>query len=176
MEIDSEEDDCIFGKLFDNDQLEVNRKEITNHETSTIRDVIALPFSHYFYPNNPLAYSPSWHKRKNISTLAKFKEINVKKIKEDMLYYCTPVDILAKIENKNSEYLINESAKDFVNDLGIDSFLENENIIADNLKKNMQVGSKIIQDKNLENWKEFIQKNKKDDEKFKENILHFYNF
>ena len=170
MEIDSDEDDCIFGKLFDNDQLEVNRKEITNHETSTIRDLIALPFSHYFYPNNPLAYSPSWHKRKNISTLAKFKEINVKKIKEDMLYYCTPVDILAKIENKNSEYLINESAKDFVNDLGIDSFLENECIIADNLKKNMQVGSKIIQDKNLENWKEFIQNKKKDDENFKEMI------
>ena len=36
-------------------------------------------------------------------------KVNVNKIKEDMLYYCSSADILSKLDTNNSEYLFQES-------------------------------------------------------------------
>ena len=140
-----EEDDFGLTKLFEQPK-EVERKG----NISPLNYMLTEPFTWYFLPHNILTEVPN--KEKPHLNLAKFKEFNTGIIMEDMMYYCAPVDILAKIDAQNSEYCINESQSEFVEDLGIVTFLQNQKLIIKNMQGEYKV-DKILNEQNLKEWK-----------------------
>ena len=141
-----EEDDFGLIKLFEQPK-ELERKA-NNH--SPLNSMLTEPFTWYFLPQNILTETPN--KERPHLNLGKFKEFNTGIIMEDMMYYCAPVDILAKIDAQNSEYCINESQSEFVEDLGIVTFLQNQKLIIKNMQGEYKV-DKFINDQNLKEWK-----------------------
>ena len=131
------EEETFFNidKLFDLQTLE--KFEKNEDKDYSLSELLTGPFNWYFFPNNILTEEP-YEDRSHLS-LDKFKEKNIRNVKEDMMYYCTPVDILAKLDGQNSGYAAIESQNEFVEDLGIVSFLQNEKIIEKNIKDEFQV-------------------------------------
>ena len=81
-------------------------------------------------------------------SLTKFKELNLNRIKEDMFYYCCPVDILSKIDSNNREYLYNESDFQFFTNIEMKVYLQrqaqtiqwiNENKDSSKFRKNEKI-------------------------------------
>ena len=131
------EEETYFNidKLFELQTLE--KFEKNEDKDYSLSELLTGPFNSYFFPNNILTGKP-YEDRSHLS-LDKFKEKNIRNAKEDMMYYCTPVDILAKLDGQNSGYAAIESQNEFVEDLGIVSFLQNEKIIEKNIKDEFQV-------------------------------------
>ena len=108
-------------------------------------------------------------KERAFTTLYKFKESNTGKVMEDMMYYCAPVEILEKIDAQNSGNITYESEREFMEDLGIVSFFQNENIISQHMKDEYKV-SQITNLNTLKNWKDYFGDDK---QKFEEQ-KYFY--
>ena len=140
-----EEDDFGLIKLFEQPK-EVKR----NENDSPLNNMLTEPFTWYFLPNNILTEMPI--KERAHLNLSKFKEFNTGIIMEDMMYYCAPVDVLAKIDAQNSEYSINESQSEFVEDLGIITFLQNQQLIIKHMQGEYKIDN-IINEMNLKGWK-----------------------
>ena len=119
----------------------------------SLRSLLSEPFSWYFIPNNILTKEPI--KERAFTTLYKFKESNTGKVMEDMMYYCAPVEILEKIDAQNSGNITYESEREFMEDLGIVSFFQNENIISQHMKDEDKV-SQITNLNTLKNWKDYL--------------------
>ena len=119
----------------------------------SLRCLISEPFSWYFIPNNILTKEPT--KERAFSTLYKFKENNTNKVMEDMMYYCAPVEILEKIDAQNSGNIEYESEREFMEDLEIVSFFQNENLISKHMKEEYKV-TQIIKYNSLKNWKDIL--------------------
>jgi len=150
------EEETFFNidKLFD---LQTSEKFEKNEDKDySLSELLTGPFNWYFFPNNILNEEP-YEDRSHLS-LDKFKEKNIRNVKEDMMYYCTPVDILAKLDGQNSGYAAIESQNEFVEDLGIVSFLQNEKIIEKNIKDEFQV-EKIRKHKSSINWNKKLDNN-----------------
>ena len=131
----------------------------------SLRCLVSDPFSWYFLPNNILTKEPM--KERAFTTLYKFKESNTGKVMEDMMYYCAPVDILEKIDAQNSGNNTYESEREFMEDLGIVSFFQNENLISKHMKEEYKV-TQIIKYNSLKNWKDILGD---DNGNIKENIM-----
>ena len=130
------------------EEVQKNKQEI-----KSLNFLLSNPFSNYLIPIN---YNCSDNEDKakredNILSLSKFKELNMNKIKEDMLYYCSSADILSKLDTNNSEYLFQESDLEFYNDLSIKAFLERQDEITYFIKNDHEKKyDKIAKNKNLE--------------------------
>ena len=131
----------------------------------SLRSLLSEPFSWYFIPNNILTKEPI--KERAFTTLYKFKESNTGKVMEDMMYYCAPVEILEKIDAQNSGNITYESEREFMEDLGIVSFFQNENIISQHMKDEYKV-SQITNLNTLKNWKDYLGDDKQNNQ---ENII-----
>ena len=121
----------------------------------SLRYLTSESFSWYFLPFNILTEEPQ--EERTYLTLNKFKEINTWKIKEDMMYYSAPVDLLEKIDSQNNENVHNESGREFMEDLGIVSFLQNQNFVQNHMKSEYKV-NKIIKPINFENWQKYLER------------------
>ena len=166
---EEENDEVLFDldKLFE-EKNEQNKQNSLSHVYS-LRYLISEPFSWYLYPNNILTKPPL--KEKSHMNLNKFKESNTGKVMEDMLYYCAPVEILEKIDAQNKTNSLYESEMEFMDDLGIVCFFQNENVITKRMKDEYKV-SQIIKNNNLKDWKEkFL--NKKDEKESVNKINKF---
>ena len=164
------EEETIYnvGNLFDLNYLEkcgkLSEKKI--EISLSLSKMVKEPFNQYFFLNNILTDEP-YDKRAHLN-ISKFKENNIKKVKEDMLYYCTPVDILNKLDGQNSEYRTIESQNEFVEDLRTLSFLQNEKIIKEDLDAKERV-EKIKKNKNLKDCKKKLENESKN---YDENIIN----
>ena len=112
-----EEEDVINLDTFFNIALqEKSFEENNNQEPNSLNDLLALSFSTYLIPLNHLCADEEPNAEEGMLTLAKFKELNLNKVQEDMLYYCSPADILSKLDTNNSDYIFQESNIEFYND------------------------------------------------------------
>ena len=152
------EEETYFNidKLFDIQNLEKFEKNEDKDKDYSLSELLTWAFNSYFFPKNILTGKP-YEDRSHLS-LDKFKEKNIRNAKEDMMYYCTPVDILAKLDGQNSGYAAIESQNEFVEDLGIVSFLQNEKIIEKNIKDEFQA-EKIRKHKSSINWNKKLDNN-----------------
>ena len=134
----SEDDDYHddLNNLFDENNTCYNKSTIA--KSLPLEDSLALSFSRYLLP---LKHKKNKEEEENerILTLSKFKELKLNKVKEDMLYYCSPVDILSKLDTNNSEYLLQESDSEFYNELSITSFLQRQNELIELMKEEKKI-------------------------------------
>ena len=148
----SEDDDYHddLNNLFDENNTCYNKSTIA--KSLPLEDSLALSFSRYLLPFNHLKNKEE-EENERILTLSKFKELKLNKVKEDMLYYCSPVDILSKLDTNNSEYLLQESDSEFYNELSITSFLQRQNELIELMKEEKKIGKieKYEKSNNLEN-------------------------
>ena len=104
-------------------------------KSTSLNKLLTSSFSNYLIPSNHIYDEDEEPKiDESILTLSKFKELNLNKVKEGILYYCTPVDILSKLDTNNREYLFQESESEFYNDLSIKVFLQRQNQLIDWIK------------------------------------------
>ena len=122
MEIDI----ISLGGFFD--QYMSDEFEKVNKDISSFNELLSEPFSTYLLPIYQF-YTKEEKIDESILSLSKFKELNMNKVKEDMLYYCSSSEILSKLDANNSEYLFRESDSEFYNDLSVKSFLDRQNQI-----------------------------------------------
>ena len=131
----------------------------------TLYQILKEPFSSYFFETNILTIEP--YDKKTHLDISKFKENNIRKVKEDMLYYCTSVDILNKLDGQNSGYPTIESQNEYVEDLRTVSFLLNEKLIEKEM--NNEQHFEIKKNKNLNDCKKKLEK---ESENYDENIIN----
>ena len=139
-----------FYIIFDENHAWNNKSAIA--KSLPLEDSLALSFSRYLLPFNHTKKKEE-EENERILTLSKFKELNLNKVKEDMLYYCSPADILSKLDTNNSEYLLQESDSEFYNELSITSFLQRQNELIELMKEEKKIDKieKYEKSKNLEN-------------------------
>ena len=141
-----------FFTLAEGNNNQNSSNPINNSDTNSLNDLLAQSFSTYLLPLKHLyleEVEDDSKTQKGILTLSKFKELNMNKVKEDMLYYCSPVDILSKLDTNNSEYIFQESDIEFYNDISIKSFLERQNELEDFIKNDDNKSSKIQKKKTV---------------------------
>ena len=146
-----------FFTLAEGNNNQNSSNPINNSDTNSLNDLLAQSFSTYLLPLKHLyleEVEDDSKPQKGILTLSKFKELNMNKVKEDMLYYCSPVDILSKLDTNNSEYIFQESDIEFYNDISIKTFLQRQNELEDFIKNDDNKSSKIQKKKQLEFWKD----------------------
>ena len=142
-----------FFTLAEGNNNQNSSNPINNSDTNSLNDLLTQSFSTYLLPLKHLyleEVEDDSKQQKGILTLSKFKELNMNKVKEDMLYYCSPVDILSKLDTNNSEYIFQESDIEFYNDISIKSFLERQNELEDFIKNDDNKSSKIQKKKQFE--------------------------
>ena len=167
------EEDTLFNiakLLYEPSYLE-NYKEFggkSEEKSSTLTNIMKEPFNLYFFKSNILTAEP--YDKETHLNISKFKENNIRKIKEDMLYYCTPVDILNKLDCQNSGYSTIESQNEFVEDLRTVSFLQNEKLI----EKDMH-NEEYLQIKKNKNLKDCKKKLENESKNYDENIINKFN-
>ena len=138
MEIDV----ISLGSFFDQSLSDENER--MNKDLSSFNELLSNPFSTYLLPIYKF-YKKEEKIDESILSLSKFKELNMNKVKEDMLYYCSSSDILSKLDANNREYLFGESDSEFYNDLSVKSFLDRQNQILYFLKNKDSV-KEIVKD------------------------------
>ena len=143
----------LFNKSFDLEYL-------CRSAAVSINKLSTNSLSNYFMPINHIINDESPKSDESLISLSKFKELNMNKVKEDMLYYCAPVDILSKLDINNSEYLYQESDSEFLKDLTIKVFLQRQEQLTDLIKNDQEKIKKFIKSKNLESWASFFQLDK----------------
>ena len=157
MEAEEESDEVLFDldKLYE--LKDKPDKKRSSDDIYSLRYLISEPLSLYLMPHNILTKPPL--KERSHMSLFNFKESNTRKVMEDMLYYCAPVEILEKIDSQNTANIFYESEMEFLEDLDIVSFFQNENVISKRMNEEYKV-SKIINEINLKDWKEKFMKTK----------------
>ena len=125
-----------LGSFFDQSLSDENER--MNKDISSFNELLSAPFSTYLLPIYKF-YKKEEKIDESILSLSKFKELNMNKVKEDMLYYCTSSDILSKLDSNNSDYLFRESDSEFYNALSVRSFLDRQNQILYFLKNRNMV-------------------------------------
>ena len=95
-------------------------------KSNSLNDLLAHSFSANLIPLSHINQNLETEKDENIINLYKFKELNLNKVKEDMIYYCSPVEILSKLDKNKGEYIYQESDSEFYNDLSIRTFLQRQ--------------------------------------------------
>ena len=148
---ESEDDYMGLNRLFNSPEEKVGQQESTN---MPLEKVLSEAFTWYFLPNNILTEEPN--KRKPNLNIAKFKEYYGEKVMEDMIYYCSPIDVLSKIDVQNTGEPLCESESEFVDDLGIVSFFQNHYMISTHMNAEYKV-DKIINTNNLKDWKDKLE-------------------
>ena len=142
-------DDFFYGNLNNENQTVIIKNKSNAY---SLNDLLASSFSTYFLPLNHIAKKSD----ESILTLSKFKELNLNKVKEDMLYYCSPVDILSKLDINNSEYIFQESDYEFYNDLSIKTFCQRQKELIECFKDDEEGKHKIEKNKQLNYWKDSL--------------------
>ena len=142
-----EVDVISLGSFFDQSLSDENER--MNKDISSFNELLSAPFSTYLLPIYKF-YKKEEKIDESILSLSKFKELNMNKVKEDMLYYCTSSDILSKLDSNNSDYLFRESDSEFYNALSVRSFLDRQNQILYFLK-NRDIVKEIVKDIKLDN-------------------------
>ena len=138
--------------LFDS-KIDLTEK-VNENANFPLRKLMSSPFSWYFIPNH--ISNPKPKKGRKSFSLNKFKELNTEKVMEDMMYYCAPVEILEKIDAQNGEDIEIGGEREFMEDLGIVSFLQNQEIISELMEGEDKV-HQIIKGNNLKHWKDKLQ-------------------
>ena len=150
--------------LFD-EHIQKNDYKTNKVNSTSLNDLLSLSFSKYLIPYNHIYNDEELENDESILTLSKFKELNLNKIKEGILYYCSPVDILSKLDTNNREYLFQESDSEFYNDLSIKVFLQRQNDLIDLINNDQDKIEKIEKNKNLDGIESLLFS----DEKLKKN-------
>ena len=155
----------FFNQSYDSNSIKVPK------DTSSLIELLSVPFSNYLLPMYNI-YKEEEKIDKSILSLSKFKELNMNKVKEDMLYYCSSADILSKLDTNNSEYLYGESDSEFYNDLSVKSFLDRQNQILYFLKNRNKI-KEIVKDTKLDDlMNSFEEKNIKASSKIYQDSLN----
>ena len=132
--------------LFDKSQDENFQKDDYSQN-----NIYSNSFSNFLLPINHILTEENKKGDESLINLSKFKELNMNKVKEDMLYYCAPVDILSKLDINNNEYLYQESDSEFLNDLSVKVFIQRQEELKKLIGKDKQKAS-LVKPKNLDNW------------------------
>ena len=122
-------------------------------KSTSLNDLLEQNFSFNLIPFNHITQDLEKEKDESIINLYKFKELNLNKVKEDMIYYCSPVDILSKLDKNKGEYIYQESDSEFFNDLSIKTFLQRQNQLKSLLNDDDVYKIDILEKaKKLDNW------------------------
>ena len=172
---DNEEDYRLFDFFYNQKNMEDNVKNQNKENLRSLNELLDISFTRNLIPLNHIIIDENYKVDENIITLSKFKELNLNKVNEDMLYYCSPVDILSKLDSNNSQYLVLESDSEFFNDLSIKTFLQRQNELTDILNSDTTESLTIVKKKKLEILKNSFNENqtkiKKIDELYEINNL-----
>ena len=152
---DNEEDYRLFDFFYNQKNMEDNVKNQNKENLRSLNELLDISFTRNLIPLNHIIIDENYKVDENIITLSKFKELNLNKVNEDMLYYCSPVDILSKLDSNNSQYLVLESDSEFFNDLSIKTFLQRQNELTDILNSDTTESLTIVK-KKTRNFEKFF--------------------
>ena len=147
------QDDTIFdlSNLFNNPNYLYEKDNQLN--SSSLNELLESNFLTNLIPLSHILDEGENKIDENITSLSKFKELNLNKVKEDMLYYCTPVEILSKLDKNKGEYIYKDSDLEFYNDLSIKTFLQRQNELKDIFYNDEVKIENIEKSKNFNEWK-----------------------